>query len=127
MILLLAVFLSDRCKDVLHASLLAPHLRRLPLTLNIIGVNPAGIFNLDHRFAPVLVFHEEVRHIPALVLLSVNPRDGDAVPLHPLDDMRVTLQPVHHPPFEIALVLLEVPGALFRICVLAVYTNCHIR
>lgn len=50
-----------------------------------------------------------------LVLLAVNPGDGDAVPLHPLHNVRITLQAVHHPPFEVALILLEVPGALIRI------------
>ena len=73
------------------------------------------------------MFNEEIRHVPPLVLLAVNPRDGDAVPLHPSDNVRVVLQAIHHAPFEVALVFLEVPRAFLRIFVLAVNANRHIR
>jgi hypothetical protein len=61
------------------------------------------------------------------MLLAVNPRDSDAMPLHPFDDMRIAFQTVHHPPLKIALVLLEVPRAFLRVSVLTVYANCHIQ
>ncbi len=108
----LSIWLSNGSKDVLHPALLAPHLGGFAFTLHVAEINSAGILDLDDDLAAVLVLHEEIRQITPLVLLTVNPRDCDTVPLHPFDNMRVSLQAVHHPSFEIALVLLEVPGAL---------------
>ena len=65
--------------------------------------------------------------VEALVLLAVDPRDADAVAFHPLDHVRIALQAIHHPALEVALVLLEVPGALLRVRVFAVYANRHVR
>ncbi len=54
---LLAVLLSNGSKDVLHPSLLAPHIRRFPLALHVVGINTARILHLDDGLSAALVFH----------------------------------------------------------------------
>jgi hypothetical protein len=85
--------------NVFHAALPTPNFRRLPLALDIIRVNPTWVLNLNDCLPPIFVFHQEVGQIPPLVFLVVDPRDCDPVPLHPLNNMRIALEPHDHPPF----------------------------
>ncbi len=119
--------LPNRGNHILHPPLLAPHLRSLALALHVVRVKPAGVFDLDDRLAPVFVFHKEIWQIAPLMLLTVYPGNGDPVPLHPFDHMRIALKAVHHAPLQVALVLLEVPRAFLRSGVFAMYANCHVR
>ena len=87
----------DGGKDVFHVALLAPHFCCLALTLNIVRVQTTGVFDFDHGFPPILVFHEKIGDVSPTMLLAVDPGNGDTVTFHPLDDVRVALQAVHHP------------------------------
>lgn len=68
----LAVLLFNSSKDILHLALLAPHLRRLALALNLIGINAARILYLNDCLPAVFIFHQKVGHISPLVLLAVS-------------------------------------------------------
>ena len=95
-----ARFLPNRGERVFHISLFAPDFRRFPLSLHIVGVHTAWVLDLDDHLPAALILHQEVRHISSLVLLPVNPGNRDAMPLHPLDNMRIAFQAVHHPPIN---------------------------
>jgi hypothetical protein len=118
---------ANRCDHVFHLTLLAPHLCGFALALNVVGVDAAGILDLDDSFLAVFILYEEIRHIATLVLLAVNPRNRDAVSFHPLGNVRILLQAAHHASFEVTLIPLEVPRTLRRVVVLSVYANRHIR
>src|ERR1700722_19342890 len=106
------VSLPDGHNHVLHVPELAPHLGRLALALDVVGVHAAWIFHFNDGLSAILVLDEEVRHVPPLVLLTVDPWDGDAMPLHPFGHMGIAFQTFHHPWLHVALVLLQVPGTL---------------
>src|SRR6266704_6069101 len=93
-----ALHSADGSKDVLHSALLAPHLRSFALALHVVGVNAAGILHLYDSLAATFVFHDEVGHIPPLMFLAINPRDRNTVPLHPLNNVWVSFQAIHHSP-----------------------------
>lgn len=104
---------SPNCSnEVLHFSLLAPNLSRLALALHVVGIQSAWVFHLDENFPAAFVFNKKVRHIPPLVLLPVNPGDGYAVPLHPLDDVRIALQPAK----TCFINTFSFPSNAFRVC-----------
>ena len=116
----------DRRDFVFHAALLAPYLSGLSFALNIVGIKPAGILHFDYGLSPVVIFDDEIGNIPSLVLLPVDPRDGNPVPFDPLLDAGVRLKARHHATFEFAVETLEVVGALPGVPEFAAITDRHI-
>jgi predicted nucleotidyltransferase len=121
------VALANGHYNVFHCALLAPNFSGFSLTQNVRRVHPTGVLYLDNRLSSILIFHEKVWRIFTLVLLTVDPWNDYSVSLHPFPDIRIAIEPNHHPAFEVTVKSLEVPRAFFRIWKVATLANRHIR
>ena len=115
------------CHHILHPALSAPNLRGLALALYIIGVKPTRVLHFENSLSAVIILDKKIWHIATLMLLPIDPRDGDAVSLHPFFDKWIGFEFRHHSTLKVAMKLFEAPRALLRVGKVAAYTNRHTR
>lgn len=108
-------------------TLFAPNFRCPTFALNIVRIESTGILDFNHGLPSILVFHKKIWDVSPPMPLAVDPRNNDAVSLHPFDNMRVVLKAIHHPALKFAVETLKTPRTLLRILVVAAFANRHIR